>query len=300
MASPLPRTPRGAARTGLLAAGASLGLLAAAAGLMGGGPQVGGDLPEGAVASVNGEVLRADEYQRALEALASDRREPLGPEERRHVLDRLIDEELLVQRGLELGLARHDRRVRGDIVAAVIQSIVAQSESDPPDEAEIERFYQEQRDYFARSGRFRVRRLFVRGDPKGDGQAARARAERAAEGLAAGAPFERMVDELGDEPVAPLPDALLPAQKLREYLGPSATRRAMSLGVGGVSEPLPSGSGWQVLQLVDREAGFVPPLADLREEVRAELLRRRGDSALRDYLDALRERADLRLAPESP
>jgi parvulin-like peptidyl-prolyl isomerase len=252
------------------------------------------------VASVNGEILRADEYQRALEALASDRREPLGPEERRHVLDRLLDEELLVQRGLELGLARHDRRVRGDIVAAVIQSIVAQSESDPPDETEVERFYQEQRGYFARSGRLRVRRLFVRPGPEGDGQSARARAEWAAEGLAAGEPFERMVAELGDEPVAPLPDALLPAQKLREYLGPSATRRAMSLEVGGVSEPLASGSGWQVLQLVDREVGFVPPLAELREEVRAELLRRRGDTALRDYLDALRERADLRLMPDSP
>ncbi|MGE4652325.1 MAG: peptidylprolyl isomerase, partial [Myxococcota bacterium] len=197
-------------------------------------------------------------------------------------------------------LARHDRRVRGDIVAAVIQSIVAQSESDPPDETEVERFYQEQRDYFARSGRLRVRRLFVRGSQDGDGQAARARAELAAEGLAGGESFERMVDELGDEPVAPLPDTLLPAQKLREYLGPSATRRAMSLKVGGVSEPLASGSSWQVLQLVDREVGFVPPLDELRDEVRAELLRRRGDTALRDYLDALRERADLRLAPDSP
>ena len=300
MLPPLSDEPRGAARTAVLAAGAALGLLAAAVGLMGGGPQASGGLPSGAVASVNGEVLRADEYQRALEALASDRREPLGPEERRHVLDRLLDEELLVQRGLELGLARHDRRVRGDIVAAVIQSIVAQSESDPPDETEVERFYQEQRDYFARSGRLRVRRLFVRGSQDGDGQAARARAEQAAEGLAGGESFERMVDELGDEPVAPLPDTLLPAQKLREYLGPSATRRAMSLEVGGVSEPLASGSSWQVLQLVDREVGFVPPLDELRDEVRAELLRRRGDTALRDYLDALRERADLRLAPDSP
>ena len=300
MLPPLSDEPRGAARTAVLAAGAALGLLAAAVGLMGGGPQASGGLPSGAVASVNGEVLRADEYQRALEALASDRREPLGPEERRHVLDRLLDEELLVQRGLELGLARHDRRVRGDIVAAVIQSIVAQSESDPPDETEVERFYQEQRDYFARSGRLRVRRLFVRGSQDGDGQAARARAELAAEGLAGGESFERMVDELGDEPVAPLPDTLLPAQKLREYLGPSATRRAMSLEVGGVSEPLASGSSWQVLQLVDREVGFVPPLDELRDEVRAELLRRRGDTALRDYLDALRERADLRLAPDSP
>lgn len=295
-----PKRPSGIVPTALLATGAALGLLAAALGLMGGSPRAGGSLPEGAVASVNGEILREDAYQRALAALASDRREALGPEERQHVLNRLLEEELLVQRGLELGLARHDRRVRGDIVAAVIQAIVAQSEGEPPSDGEIERFYGEHRNYFARSGRLRVRGLWVRGGPHRDSEAARDRVQQAARRLAAGEPFESLRRELGDDPVAPLPDTLLPAQKLREYLGPSATRRAMELERGAVSEPLPKGSGWQILQLLDRELGFVPPLADVREEVRAELVRRRGDQALRDYLDELRERADLRLAPPPP
>ena len=283
-----------------MAAGAAVGLLAAALGLMGGKPAADGDLPQGAVASVNGEILRDDAYQRALEALASDRREPLGPDERRHVLNRLLEEELLVQRGLELGLARHDRRVRGDIVAAVIQVVVAQSESEPPSDSEIERFYQEHREYFAHSGRLRVRAIRLRGGPPQDPEAARARAQQVAERLAGGEPFESLRRELGDDPIAPLPDTLLPASKLREYLGPSATRRAMELEVGAVSEPLPSGSGWQILHVVERERGFVPPLEELRDAVRAELVRRRGDQALRDYLDELRERADLRLAPASP
>jgi len=172
-----------------LAAGAAAGLLAAALGLMGGMPAADGDLPQGAVASVNGEILRDDAYQRALEALASDRREPLGPDERRHVLNRLLEEELLVQRGLELGLARHDRRVRGDIVAAVIQVVVAQSESEPPRDWESERFYQEHREYFAHSGGLGVRAIRLRGGPPQDPEAARARAQQFAERLAGGEPF---------------------------------------------------------------------------------------------------------------
>src|SRR5262245_15749646 len=67
--------------------------------------------PEG-VASVNGTAIREEDYERALAAFASDRRSPVEAGDRRHVLDRLIDEELLVQRGLDLGFSRSDRRVR--------------------------------------------------------------------------------------------------------------------------------------------------------------------------------------------
>jgi hypothetical protein len=35
------------------------------------------------VAAVNGEILRVEEYERAVQALAGDRREPLTEEDRR-------------------------------------------------------------------------------------------------------------------------------------------------------------------------------------------------------------------------
>ena len=38
--------------------------------------------------------------------------------------DRLVDEELLLQRGFELGLVRRDAKVRNDVVAAVIDTAV--------------------------------------------------------------------------------------------------------------------------------------------------------------------------------
>jgi hypothetical protein len=53
-----------------------------------------------------------------------------------------------------------------------------------------------------------------------------------------------------------------------------------------------------VLVLLDRSPGFAPQLADVREEVRAELRRRASESALRAYLDDLRERADVRVRPQ--
>ncbi len=280
----------------LLGLGALLGLLASAAGLMldadGAAP-----LPSDVVALVNGRALRSEQYERALAALASDRREALGDTERRHVLDRMIEEELLVQRGLELGLARHDRQVRGDIVSAVIQSVVAQTEGYEPTADELDRFYRENAAYFARTPRLTVRQLLVRGPPRRSAEQSLARAERASRRLRAGDPLALVLRELGDDPIAPVPSDPLPFQKLREYVGPTASRIASELSPGGVSDPIRAGTGWQVVVLVARDAGFVPPLESIEKEVRTEVRRRAGDEALRSYLDELRSRAELVVAP---
>jgi parvulin-like peptidyl-prolyl isomerase len=294
------RAPRVAERRTLLllGLGALIGLAAAAAGILQGSAAPG--LPDGAVATVNGTPIRLEEYERALAAVAGDRRAPIGDAERRHVLDRLIEEELLVQRGLELGLAEHDRRVRGDLVSAVIQAVVSESEADEPDDAALAAFYEENRDYFARSGRLEVRQLLVRGPPSRDESEARARAGDAVRRLRAGEPFEAVDEALGDRAVAPPPADLLPLAKLREYLGPSAARVAQALEPGEISEPLRGAAGYQVLRLERREAASAPPLEEIRDDVRRELVRRAGDRALRSYLDELRERAELRLTPTLP
>ncbi len=123
------------------------------------------------------------------------------------------------------------------------------------------------------------------------------RAREATRRLRAGETFDAVSRALGDEPVAPLPDAPLPALKLREYLGPTAARAAYDLEVGGVSDPVRSGMGFHVLELQAREPDRLPPLEEIVEEVRADHRRRRGDLALRSYLDELRRQADVRLAP---
>jgi parvulin-like peptidyl-prolyl isomerase len=247
---------------------------------------------------VNGELLLREEFERALAALARDRREPLDDKMRRHVLDRLIDEELLVQRGLELGLPHHDRRVRADLSAAVIASVVSDAEEEEPNTDDLERFYRERRDFFTRPGRVRVGQVFVR--VSGGEEQALARARAAAQQLRAGEPFATVTLALGDEPVAPLPDALLPPAKLREYLGPTALRATLELEAGGVSHPVRSGAGYHVIALREREPATVPPLAEIEPEVRAEYRRRAGERALRRYLDELRRRADVTIAAGLP
>ena len=282
----------------LLSLGALLGLAAAAAGLLA-QTRTASELPDGAVASVNGTAVRRADYERAVEALATDSRSPIDDADKRHVLDRLVDEELLVQHALDLGLARQDRRVRGDLVTAVIESVTADAGQREPDAEEVRVFFDANRDYFARPGRLHVEQVFVRANDDADG-AALGHAREVTTRWRDGATAAALQQAVGDGPVAKLPDAPLPAAKLREYLGPAAVEAAAALAPGGVSDPVRAAGGYQVLRLVAREPNRVPDLTEVENEVRAEWRRRAGDEALRTYLDELRRRAAINLAGSLP
>jgi parvulin-like peptidyl-prolyl isomerase len=284
----------------LLVLGATAGIAAAAAGLLRAPAGPRGALPPDAVARVNDVSIGREDYERMLEAVARDRREPLTDALRRQVLDRLVDEELLVQRGLSLGLAARDRKLRADLTRAVIDAVVAGEAGTPPSDAELERFYAEHRDFFAGPGHLRVRRLLVRvADGVGDA-AALERARQAASQLRAGEAFDAVRGALGDAEPAPLPDAALPPAKLRDYLGPTALAATLRLAPGEVSEPVRSSDGYQVTQVVAREPGPDGPLAAVRPRVLDEYHRRAADLALRRYLDDLRNKADVTVAEGLP
>jgi parvulin-like peptidyl-prolyl isomerase len=283
----------------LLGIGAALGIGVAAAGLLE-RTSAAGHLPSGAVALVNGTPIRFEDYQRVLTAVDSDRRTALDDAQRRAILDRLIDEELLIQRGMELGLVRQDARVRKNLTTAVIDSVVGESAEIQPGEADVAAFYAQNQAFFSRPGRVRARQIWVRAVNAAEAARGAKRAQEAARRLRAGEPFQTVFDALSDPEVAQLPDALLPASKLNDYLGPTALRTLLAMAPGEVSDPIRAQSGYHVLQVVEREPNQVPPLADIRPQVAAELRRRRSDEALRHYLDELRSRASIQITAGAP
>ncbi len=284
-------TNRSRSATWFLTAGAGTGIAMAACGLLASRNDAAHRIPKNAVARVNGQAIAVADYRRVLAGLANDRRDGLEEADRRRVVDRLIDEELLIQRGLDLGLAHSDRRVRSDLTAAVVAAAIGAGRSSAPSDDEVESFYDAHRELFVAPERIRLRQIFFRVP----GDSAKAppedRARDAVLRARAGEPFDDLASELGDEEIAPLPDAPLPPAKLVDYLGPTALRAALGLVEGEVSEPVRSGQGLHVLLVVARDAGAARPLEDVRSEVAAEILRRRDEAALRSYLDRLRAAA---------
>lgn len=286
----------------LLLLGVVAGVGLAAIGLLQSG-RTGTGLPDGVVALVNGEAISAESFAQLEAAVTAERRgAPLDEAQRQRLLDRLVDEELLLQRGLELGLARHEPTARRSIVSAVVATVTSDAETEEPDEETLRRFHTEAADRFQKPGRVVAEALFTSTVTRPEAQAFQ-RAAEAARRLRAGEPFDAVSEALGDPQTTPLPAGPLPLETLRQYLGPSAAQAAAALAPGEISDPVRGGSGYTVLRLVERTGGETAPFEEVRQEVRAEWLRTQGERALGDYLEELRQQGDVQArlpAPASP
>ena len=273
----------------LLLVGAALGLAIASFGLL--EPKIDpSPLPEDAAAVVGERKIRRVDYERVLSGVAGDLRSPIDDAMRRRVLDRMIDEELLVQRALSLGLAGIDRRVRGELTSSMIDSIVSEVDSTEPDTDQIADHYEENVDFFTRPGRLQAQRIYFsprrdEGDPRGP---ATKRAAAALLRLQAGDAPDTVEDDLADRQVSPVPNTMLPPSKVRDYVGPSLLAALMQLETGIWSEPTESNGSYHILRVLDREPPVVPTLEEIESLVRQDLKRRRGDDALRAYLESLK------------
>lgn len=253
---------------------------------------------DGAIAVVNGQPLSREAFARFAGAVAAERKQlELDIETRRHLLERMVDEELLLQRGISLGLERHEPTARRSIVAALIASVTAEAEAIDPDADDLRRFYDENRDRFARPGRLDLDVALVQAGKRPETAAYR-QAQELARRIRAGEEFETVRRELGDDPVARLPAGPLPFETVRQYLGPTVARTAAELTTGKVSDPTRGTAGYFVLRLRDRTPDDVAPFDEIVREVRGEYLRSRGEEALREYLADLREAAEIRVFDE--
>ncbi len=299
------RVLRGRSGSALLLAGALVGVLLAATGVVERSGSSELALGDEVVATVNGVPIRRPDYDRALAAVATDRRDGrVDNVMREHVLDRLIDEELLLQRGLELGLARSVPNLRTNLSTAVIDLITARDgaqageTAQPATDDELREYYRANAAYFRHSPRIHVETLFFAAGGHRDDAAALARADDARRRLVDGEIF-RDVSESADRQIVQVPDGALPLPKLREYLGPTVTRGVAGLAKGEISEPLRAGSGYFVARVVGREEGALPPFDSIHEQVRSEYERRSSERRLREFLDKRRNQANVRIAASS-
>ena len=90
------------------------------------------------IAKVNSTEVRLLEYQRALKMLADDRRDAITDLDRELVLQRLIDEELLIQQGINAGLVRTDMAVRTVVLQSILAGIITEIEASDGQEQTLE------------------------------------------------------------------------------------------------------------------------------------------------------------------
>ena len=281
----------------LLLAAAMLGLLLA---LLTGGVSDRQRLSEaGAIARVNDRPSDRTEFASAYHALLADKSKAPTEADKRLVLDRLIEEELLVQRGREIGLLEGDASVRKTIAMAVIEFVLAQSGSDAVSEPNLRQFYNENKARFAPASRMQIAQIFVPYNET-DEAAVTTRLDEIRTALRSGVAFGDVEARFGTPIVPALPRVLLTPAKMKEYLGPQLSDAAARLPQGAISDALAGPTGWHFLKIIRNRPGRAPAYETIRPQIIDAVRRSRDDTALRDYLDWLKKRADISLAPDAP
>jgi len=274
-------------RVVLLALGASAGLIIAASGLVERRLLSPGELPVDAIARVGGKIITKERYLQVLNDLAADKRAPLSIQDRQFVIDRLVDEELLIQRGMELGLADSSPQIRKALAGEVIGQLTAEAEANLPDEEALRVLYESDPEFFTNTARFRLRWLHI---PANDTPAWQM-ATDAHQQLSNGVALAQVSQSTGLKSMTILPDALLPLSKISDYLGPTLAAQVSMLEIGEISRPIEDNGRLHILQLLDYRPARLPPFEQARPVLEAEYLRRAGDDALRQYLKWLRLRS---------
>ena len=241
-------------------------------------------------AKIEDQLIPFERYEMQLEGLANDKRSPLTKQDKEYVLERMIEEELLIKRAIDLGMLENNPMARGTIVQQMIKNIISEGSRIEPEEKELIEFFEENIGFFTKANRLRVRQIYFSQDDFGD--RVLKEAKNAFTRLLKGETFDQ-VTLSGSNSALKVPDTLMNLSKVREYIGPSLMREAQLLKPGQFSEPKKVSDGYKIIYLVDREDAAKPEYSNIRSSVLSEFSKRRDDQSLRTYLDNLKKWYDV-------
>ena len=245
------------------------------------------------VARVGDIEISREKYLLQLEGLNLDKRAPLKEEDRAFVLERMIEEELLIQRAKDLGMFSTNTMIRGAIVQQMINMIISENSLDIVSTSQLKEFYEANKGFFTSADRLRLKQIYF-SDEKGG---ALERAQNAYLYLVQGNNLD-VIDSKSDESALEVPNTLMTLSKVREYIGPSLMQLAKMLKPGEFTSPKKVIGGYKIIVLLERRDASPPDFKEIRDRVKSEYQKRKDDEALRDYLNKLKKWYEIERQPK--
>tara|TARA_E500000331_G_scaffold256631_1_gene247308 strand:+ start:41 stop:898 length:858 start_codon:yes stop_codon:yes gene_type:complete len=241
-------------------------------------------------AKIEDTSIPMEKYLVQLEGLAKDKRSPMTQSDKEYVLERMIEEELLIKRALDLGMLDNNPMARGTIVQQMIKTIISENQRYEVTEEELKRFFEQNTGFFTKSSRLRIRQIyFSEEDFK---ELTFEESYKAYDLLLEGKSFDE-VSKFGSISALKIPNSLMTLSKVREYVGPSIMNIASSLAPGSFTQPIKVSGGYKIIYLLEKEIADKPTFNRIKDSVLAEFLKRRDDNSLREYLDNLKKWYDV-------
>jgi peptidyl-prolyl cis-trans isomerase SurA len=282
------------------------------------------------VARVNNEIITRSDLERSQSQLRRELGDLYsGPqlqqefqEKQVNLLRDLIDQNLLVQRGNDMGLSveadviKRMDRIRQELNLASMEELERQmmAQGQNPEDyklqlrnqllssmvvqrevsgrvmistEEVRAYYNEHREELNRPERIRLREILI----STSGAEGEARVKELLGKIRAGEKFEELAKTYSDAPTGEDGGDLGYFEK--DKLAPQIQETVEKLREGGVADPIQTQQGWLVLQLAEYIPAGIPPFEKVEGELTSKLYYERVQPALREFLSQLRREAFL-------
>jgi parvulin-like peptidyl-prolyl isomerase len=282
----------------MFALGTAFGLSVAAYGLFSAaGTRIAG-VPSEDVAVVNGRHVLKSDFITQVQLETSLPYEMTTKEQRQKVLNEMLDEELLVQRGLETDLAASDPDVRMAEVMGVQLQIDADVLAQAPSDEELRKYYEAHKDKYNGEGIMALRDLILRPSGEMSEEMALAKAKEAADAFRKGRDSGDIAAtfDLKDSGRIERGDVFDFAARIK--LSPALYAAAQKLKAREASDPIKDGADIHIILMEKREAGLERSFAQVRDAVLQDFKKEATDRVEAANLAYLKSKADIQLAPE--
>jgi len=247
-------------------------------------------LSDDIVALVDNHPILKSDLDLALKALSMNKDNQITSEQIQLVKDRLIDEQLLLQRGIDLDLHQTSNPIRKLIVNSMIDNILSENNDFLIDDKNLKKFYNDNISFFLPSKELRLKLIFLKFRSQEEDEK---RLDTIRERLINGDDFDIVSKEEGDTYLPEIPDTFLPERKLKDYIDPNLVKNAFNLKDGQITSEIETDKGYCFLYLVESEKGEPLPFENMRDKIKSEYKRRKDEEALLNYIEWLRKKYDI-------
>ena len=254
------------------------------------------------VATVNGESISEEQFLKYAINLGAN----LDSEEDINILEllleRMIEEELLVQRGIELSLHKNDIEVRKTIIQQVIAFII-QVEDAQPDEEELINYFQKNINKYKPTELIHVNSIFVESNNEGsillgseyDFKSQKDLFDKIYSQLSFKS-FSEVKNEFNQPQIVELPNKTISLKDCRLYLNNKVCNEIILLENEEISQPIFYQNGYFIFQMIEKKHAEIDGnfFEKVRDKVLFDYLNQKDDQKLIDYIKYLKNNADIK------
>jgi hypothetical protein len=252
-------------------------------------------LPEEDVALINQQPILRSDFITQTESETGLTFDRTSHAQRLRVLDEMVQEELKVQRGLELNFAETDQDTRNALANVVDQQIVAEVTTSQPSEQQLHDYYEAHRDQFHTPGVMTVCDMWLPGGNMNDGTQSTAVRAAVAQ-IRSGAALAQVLPRYGLVNRNQCEDNFYFAIKI--HLGDQLHKLAAQMPGGSVSDPIQASDGIHVVQMLKNVMPVADSYVEARSQLEGEYRMEREDRVRTGTMNFLRGRSKMLIADD--